>query len=341
MNLKKACIIVLVILMGFVAGCGKKKKDGAVNSIKPRVSVEVVKPSVIVEKHMFTGILEAWQRADLAPAMPGRVRKIYVKEGDRVRKGQVMAVMDKTQYETLQSGFDVAKTNFERMAKLFEAKAISQSQYEQAEMQYKQAELGLKGTRENTTLTAPFSGMVTAVTREAGEIYQGMGMSMGGASGLVQIADLSRMKMDIMVSGKAVVRLSKGQEVELYLDVFPDTSFPGKIYWINPAADQMTRTFKVRVEVGNAGLQLRPGFYGKASIHVQEKEDVLTLPRSAVINGLFAFVINGENKASRRRLTTGIGNEERLEIVEGIKEGEKVVTKGNRALSEGVEVEVE
>jgi membrane fusion protein (multidrug efflux system) len=333
--------LIALFIAGLIAGCGrgrdKEKKNVAV--IKPRVKAETVLKTKIVETISFTGILAAWQQANLAPSIPGRVKKIYVKEGDRVKTGQLLAVMDKTQMETIQSQHDLAKTNYYRMKKLRDAGAVSQSQFEQTELAYKQAQIGLSSSQENTRITAPFRGVITAVTREAGEIYSGMSIG-PGASGLIQVADIRRMKMDIMVSERAVVKLKKGQGVDLYMDVLPDKKLTGKIHWINPAADPLSRTFKVRVAVTNPESGIRPGFYGKAVIHIQEKVDALVVPSTAVIDGKYCFIVDKEGKARRSDVRTGLSNEEQFEILEGLAEGDNVVVKGNRGLADGVEVEI-
>ncbi|MFH1761086.1 MAG: efflux RND transporter periplasmic adaptor subunit, partial [bacterium] len=267
-----------------------------------------------------------------------RVKKILVKEGDLISKGDVLAVMDRTQLEGAENAFDLANTSHERMKNLKEAGVIPQSQWEQSQMQFKQASLGLSSSEENTRIAAPFSGVVTAVTKEAGEIYSGMPSGQTIVSGLIQIADLSSMKMDMMVSENTVIKLAKGQKVNLYLDIWPDKVFQGNIFWINPAADPITKTFKVRVEIKNTNRQLRPGFYGRAIIHIQEKKNVLNVPPQAVIDNRYVFIVDKENKAYRRDVITGIGNENEVEILEGIKAGERVVITGSRGLSDGIEI---
>ena len=324
-----------------LAACqGKAKQAGkGQEAIRPKVRVETINPSDIKETASFTGILSGWQEAALAPSMPGRVRKIYVKEGDRVKTDALLADMDMTQLEASQSQYDVSSSNYNRMKTLYEAGAVPRSQFEQVEMAYKQAQLGLNSTKENTQIRAPFSGVITGIAVEEGEIYSSMSGGAGGFGGLIRVSDLTRMKMDIMASEKAVVRLSKGQKVELSVDVYPDTVFSGRIHWINPAADPGTRTFQVRVEINNPGSLLKAGFYGRTLVNLREKKAVLAVPEAAVIDGRYLYVAEG-GKAFRRDVQAGIASGGRVEVVSGIKAGESVVISGNRGLTDGIEVEI-
>jgi multidrug efflux pump subunit AcrA (membrane-fusion protein) len=94
------------------------------------------------------------------------------------------------------------------------------------------------------------------------------------------------------------------------------------------------------VAVTNPESGIRPGFYGKAVIHIQEKVDALVVPSTAVIDGKYCFIVDKEGKARRSDVRTGLSNEEQFEILEGLAEGDNVVVKGNRGLADGVEVEI-
>ena len=137
--------------------------------------------------------------------------------------------------------------------------------------------------------------------------------------------------------------LRKGMEVSVALDAWPGELFAGEIIRISPVVDPNTGTFRVTAEIKDHGQMLKPGLFGRVEILYDLHQDVPVIPRSAVITEderSHVFVIDGEGSASRRNVQLGYERSGMVEIRNGVKSGERVVTAGKGSLSEGVKVEV-
>jgi membrane fusion protein (multidrug efflux system) len=324
------CAMTVVALGLVAAGCGPRQSDSAKDraAIRLSVDVETVRRRTVERKKVFTGVLEALKKADLAPITPGQVRRIRVKVGDRVQRGRVLAEMDDAGLVAAIARFQPLKTQFERSQRLHANKAISDAQYEKTEAEYVALKRQVEQLQDNTTIKAPFSGVVTGVGAEDGELYRG--------SYLVQLAQLDPLKIDLDVDDRTVAMLRKGMEVAVVTDALPDTTFRGTVAWISPVADEVSSTFRVRVQLDNAEHTLKPGYFVEVAVIVESREDILAVPHEAVVSGR-AFVVT-DSVALEREVSTGWKGDRYREILSGLREGERVVVSGNKALPDSAVV---
>ncbi len=337
-------LLICLLAVGLSA-CTQDKSFGAkglseLDKLKPSVILDQVKRGTIAERHVYTGFLYPWKKADLAPSMPGKISKILVKEGELVSKGQLLVEMDNTQLINLQAQFDLAKSNYDRIKTLHESGAISAAKFEQAKAAYIQAKRGLKSVSENTKLTAPFRGVISAIAREEGEIYS-LGMRLpGGINGLIQVIDRTSIKVDVQVSENIISKIKTGTAVQLTVKPIKDRVFQGKVYFVNPSADNLSRTFKISVKIDNRTGELYPGFYGQVALILDEKPNVIQISNSAIIDDKYVFVFN-DGRVHKKEVKVGIKDLENMEILYGLTEQDRVVVSGNSLLIDGTEVSVE
>ncbi len=179
------------------------------------------------------------------------------------------------------------------------------------------------------SLNSPIDGIV--VERNAT-----VGASVGTDANLFKIIDLSRVWIDADVFEKDLPRVRPGQEVKLKVTAFPDSTFSGKVILINSVVDPETRTVKVRTEVANPDGRLKPDMFANVQIVTELNRAAISIPQSAVLNDegkTIVFVSEG-NGYQKRQVQAGIQNNDRVEIVDGLKAGDKVVVKGNYLLLE-------
>ena len=179
------------------------------------------------------------------------------------------------------------------------------------------------------SLNSPIDGIV--VERNAT-----VGASVGTDANLFKIIDLSRVWIDADVFEKDLPRVRPGQEVKLTVTAFPESTFSGRVILINSVVDPETRTVKVRTEVANPDGRLKPDMFANVQIVTDLNRAAISIPQSAVLNDegkTIVFVAEG-NGYKKRQVQAGIQNNDRVEIVDGLTAGDKVVVKGNYLLLE-------
>jgi membrane fusion protein (multidrug efflux system)/multidrug efflux system membrane fusion protein len=171
------------------------------------------------------------------------------------------------------------------------------------------------------------------------------GALVGPATGpILTVARTDVMRVFVGVNERDAVDVALGQQVQVTVDALPEKNFSGPVIRFAPAFDPMTRTLDVEVDLPNPTGFLRPGMFGRAAIRVGLHKDAVVLPVSAVQvneNAAFVFVVGAGNKVQRRKVELGVDGGDWLEIVKGLKPGDRVVTVGIDGLSDGALVRLE
>jgi RND family efflux transporter MFP subunit len=356
------------ILFGFIAFClfvscqSQKKEDSTVtrsSSTMPVAVVPVVRQK-ISEKLAYTGWLEAWQQVNITPEMAGKVAKIYVEEGQPVRKGQVLAELE-TESVTLQlkqaeAALAVAQANSanasknkERMDRLLREKAVSEQQSEQVNLAYDAAKAQLEQAQaavnlarhalDTSIMRAPFDGIIASKNAQVGDVINPMMGSFSATSGVLTLVDFSRIKIVVEVSESDIARIRKGQPVVVQAGDGGTKEVTGTVSIVNTTADPLAKKFRVEAVFNNPGLALRPGTFGSAVFEVSTHENALIIPQKAILENSYVFVAQG-NRAVKRNVLLGLKNTDNIEVTDGLKEGELVIVEGNYGLTNGSEIAV-
>jgi len=362
---KVRAAIVLVVLILFVSliSCRPPSEEEGVEEETfgaAPVKVFKAKKQRISEKLFYTGVIEAWNKITITPDVGGKIAKIYVDEGDEVKKGQLLAELDtraiRLQLEQAKAGLAVAEANFrdakrnmERMERLKRENAISDQQYEKVKLAYDAAEAQLQQARAAVNLAsysldvsimkAPFSGIIASKNAEVGDVINPMMGGFSPSSGVLTLMDFSRVKIEIDVSYQDIVRIKKGQKAMLRVAALPDKVFQGRVSLVNVTADPLTKKFKVEVRADNKDLTLRPNTFGEVVLEVSTHEDALVIPQKAVLENKYVFIAR-ENTAERIEVTLGLQNSDRVEVISGLKEGDLVVFEGNYGLEDGAPLDI-
>ena len=315
----------------------------------------------ISEKLFYTGLIEAWNKINITPDVGGKIAKIYVEEGDRVQKDQLLAELDtraiRLQLEQAKAGLAVAEANYrdaqrnmQRMERLKTENAVSEQQYEQlklafdaADAQLQQARAALNLANHNldvSIMKAPFSGVIASKNAEVGDVINPLMGGFSPSSGVLTLMDFSRVKIEIEVSSQDIPRIKKGMAALMRVDAFPDRIFPGRVSVVNLTADPMTRKFGVQITANNPGLMLRPNTFGEVTLEISTHEDALVIPQIAVLENKYVFVVQDDNTVARKEISLGLQNTDRVEVLSGIEEEDLVVVEGNYGLEEGSKIEV-
>lgn len=359
----KAKYAVYSAIFLFLVSCQKPAEKKATEDVfKPApVKVYKVQKQKISEKLIYTATLEAWKRQAITPVISGKIARIYVNEGERVKKGQLLAELDtrsiRLQLQQAEAALSMARANFEdanrnleRMERLYREKAVSEQQYEKIRLAYEaaraqkeQAEAAVnlaRHTLEVSIMRAPFDGIIAAKNLEEGDVINPMMGGFSASSSVLILVDYSRIKVRFDVSPADALRLARGQKIFLESFVLPGQQFEGQVTAVNTSADSQTKKFRVEAIINNPDLSLKPGTFGRLIVEVSTRENSLAVPQKAILEDSYVMVVEG-NKAVKRTVTTGLKNTDLIEITSGLDEGELVIVEGNFGLIEGTPVEIE
>lgn len=312
---------------------------------RPATAVQTarVERGSIARSLVVTGIVEPIRVVGVNSQLSGALTEVRVEEGTSVARGQVLARLDdrelQSQLTAAEAAFQVAEAAYERATQLRDRQVITLPEYERDRAGYAAAKAQLDQLRtrvEYATIVSPMNGVITDKRVEPGDVV-------ATQTRLLTVADLSTMVVQVQVSELDVVSLVDGQSVEIGLDAFPGRALDGTIRRVFPAADPATRLVPVEVALSDGARQLaRPGFLARATFALGTRDGVLLVPASALAGGSSSesvFVVE-EGKAVRRRVTTGLISQGRVEILDGLREGEIVVTVGNNTLQDGASVRI-
>jgi len=298
----------------------------------------IVKRGDITRLVSATGSLSPLKYGELKFDRAGRIKQIMVKEGDYVKEGQVLARLEDEQerFSLLQAENALKEAKSElKEAKVSSSKNVVQEK----ERQLKERELELqlrKKDLEDTILKAPFSGVVSKIYVEEGEVASSSNVS--ASSNILRLIDTSMLFADVSVDEVDISQIEMDQKVQITVDAYPDEVFPGKVVYIAPETTISSGLIvvEVKIELEKADPKLKPGFTASADIIVGEAKDVLLLPVEAVNErgGEKFVVVPGEEEPSFRPVVTGISDDTNIEIKSGLKEGEKVLSSGLQKIIE-------
>lgn len=334
-------IVIAVLTIALMAGCSSKKEEKTQQKNVEAIPVKVKKleKQSISKTLDYTATLQADEQVYYAPASTGRIGKIYVEVGDRIKKGQLLVEMDPTNLYQAEVQLKNLETEYQRAVKLNETGSISKQAYDAAVTNYEVAKSNFDFLNENTKMLAPFDGIVTGKYFENGELYTGA--AVGGASkpSIIAIEKINPLKAYVSLSEQYFLAVKKGTQVEFKSSIFPDREFAGTVNIVYPTIDPASRTFTVEVKLPNKDEALRPGMYGTINFFIGETQTVVA-PALAVLklqgaNNRYVF-LNKDGKAKRVDVTLGRRFEDQVELISNeIQEGDELVVVGQGRLVDG------
>ena len=303
----------------------------------PNVEVTVAKSMSVPQESVYSSTVEAYAVNNIMPQGSGRIRKINVEVGDYVSKNQVLAEMDRLQLDQLELQIKNDEAEFKRLQTLYQQGGVAQSDYEAAELNYKVRKSNYENVKENTILRSPITGYVTARNFDQGDMF-----SMSAPIFTVQ--QVCPVKLLVGISESEYTKIKKGDGVKLTVDAIPGRSFNGRVERLYPTIDAATHTFKAEVLVPNADKVLRPGMYARVTVDFGALTHVV-VPDNAVVRmegtgQKFVYILNDDSTVSYVPVTLGRHLGSTYEILDGLQEGRKVVTKGQTTLKDGIKVNV-
>ncbi len=349
---KKALMLFVLFLVLVAVGCKsgnkfkknakKNKKENRKNEVVP-VKVEKLKRGDISSFVLSSATILAEFSVDVVVETSGIVEKIFFDEGDSVKKGDVLAVVN---YEELKLNKDKrymayldAKKKFERIKNLFDKKLVSKEDYDKAEFTLKQSEIDYKDAKvkfDKSMIKAPFEGVIT-------ERYITVGQYVSPSQKAFSIVNTKILKAIVYVPEENVARLNIGQKVILESDT-TNKEFEGRVEKISSVVDPESGTVKVTIRV-KPDKDVRPGMFVNVKIVTDTRKNVLLVPKKAVIyqnDRKFVFVVDpGSKKVKKFELKAGYQNKDYFECLnKDFNENTLIVVAGQNTLKDGDKVRV-
>ena len=291
----------------------------------------------------LSGDVEGSRTASIGFIVPGVVSRVEVREGDQVREGQLLAVLDKTEYdinvELASAQRERAEDEYKRAKTMFESKGIPENDFNKAGTAVRLAraqEAMARKKLQDTRLTAPMSGLLARRGIEPGE-QAGPGMP------VFTIAQIDPVQIRVGVPETEVSRIRIGDQTTVTIPALRGATFMGRVRLVGVAADAASRTYTAKIDVANGNRLLKPGMIAEVRISGSESVDALTIPAEAVVRDasgvLRVFVY--DPKAVRvyaRRVAIGAAYGQEVEVQQGLAAGDMVVVGGQHRVREGSKV---
>lgn len=335
-NFKFIVISLLALTIAF-SSCGKsEKKDAKPADAKPNVKLAQVFEKSVPQVQSFTATVEPENQNNVAPLSPGRIRRIMVEVGNYVGKGQRIAQMDDVTLGNSKVQIENLRRNYNRMKELFEVGGASQMDVDNLKVQLDQAEASLNTLNENTYLTSPISGVVTAKNYENGDLYTGQ-------LPVITVMQINPVKILVNVSESYYSKIKVGMPADISVDVFPGERFTGKVSLIYPTIDERTRTFTVEIKLQNNNNKVRPGMFARATMNFGSVSRVVVPDLSVVkqtgSGGRYVYIYK-DGKVTFSQVELGQRLDTEYEVISGIPSGAQVVVAGQAKLVDGAAVTV-
>ncbi len=346
-----AAVTTLGALAALAAGSGCSRGDqagaqtqgGAEMSEVPRnVRVMTLEPTTLEEYLVISGPSSPLDGTDLSAEESGHVAAIPRDKGAEVKGGEVLIQLDrrllKAEMEAAQAERELARYNADRTRELFEANSVSRLEMMDAETQARRAEAAAEAAEirfDRAAIGAPFDGVVV-------DRYVELGQLVSPGMPVARIVNPYVLTLEGALTEQEVRRIHEGERATVRFDGV-EAPVEGCVHWVAFEADPMTGKFKVEIRIDNPDLRLRPGVIGRARVLKQTYEDVLAIPRDAVLlqaGQPTAFVVENDH-AYRRELELGASQGLMVVVEQGLRAGERVVVRGHRELREGSAVLVQ
>ncbi len=335
------------------------------NTKQQRIRTVLVEKGDIIIKMTESGTVEPVTAVDIKSELAGEVRRLYVEEGDSVKVGDKLALVQqessqarqvaqsRASLERTKLDLEEAERNLERKRELYELGFISKKDVEDAEKSYKSSKIQydlsekqlwliLGGTEQaesqsltsrtfdNIIVSSPIKGLVISINVEVGEmITSGTQAYGGGGTTIMTVADLSRMVVKADINEVDVGKVAKGQPVNIVFDAIKGKTYQGRVRKLTPAGSikQNIVVYPLEVEILDPDESIRPGMTADIDIIAGNAKGVLYVPKEAVIKrgNRSTVMLIEDGKPVPKEVITGLEDDVKVEIKEGLKEGDKVL----------------
>ncbi len=361
-------LALLITALLFQVSC-KKNGETVEEKVIP-VKIYEIRPDTISSYIKLTGSVTGENDAVVYSKISEKLERVYVKPGQQVTSGEVLAVqynavlkqsvdLAKAAVKTAQAQYDLVSHDYKRTEELFRQKAVSPQQYDQMKTQKQTAEAALEQAKlqleqadenyQNSFVKAPFAGIIGAVFFERDQMVP-------AGQPVAQVVNPNAMKSKLQVSSKDIPIVSSGQKVKIKFPSVPGRDYTGEVSGLNHAINKSSNLLEVEVRMTDPDEQVRSGIFGEFLIETAVKKGIMVIPETSLIRqtemavdkqtGMqltvkkhFVFAVEN-GKAKLKEVKTGINNDGRIEIISGLKKADSIIVVGQNIVREGQKVKI-
>ena len=310
------------------------------------VSVKMIDYEVFNHYFEVRGTAEAVNESMISPETSGTIENIYVKEGERVRKNQLLAKLSteiiENSIQEVESQLEYAETVYEKQKRLWEKKIGSEMQFLEAKNRRDGLQKNLQTLRSQLDMAmikSSINGVVDEIDMKVGEL------AMPGVP-MMQVVSLDELFINADVSETYLASVKEGDTVELSFPVYPDIKMKVPVHRIGNVINPGNRTFKMQLRINNPGSKLKPNILAVMRINDFTTPSALIVPSNIIkqdAKGQYIYVIreeNGEKIARKVYIETGMTYDDKSMVIDGLELGDEVITKGYTQVSDGAPVSI-
>jgi len=353
----KRSILFTLALASLLTACGESAPQHTDSVIRPVKTFTLGNPNAL-EKHSFPAVVDAFKKADLSFRVSGEIAEILVKEGDTIKEGEILAILDKSDFDiklsSAKAEFARTKADFNRAAQLVDKGHVSRTDFDKLEASYRIAESNYKAAEKNlayTELKAPFAGTVAKRYIENYEDVNAM-------QAIFSLQDLSRLTIKVNIPESIMIRTDRERappRIYAEFENIPDETFPLTIREVSTQADEQSGTYRTSLVMEAPDKHnILPGMSatvtGQRDIALSPNEvqsQTFIIPPIAVIEdnqGRFVYLAQKDSEERyfvvRRNVESGLLFQSGLEVISGLARGDRVIVAGVSQMREGLEVRV-
>ncbi len=338
-------ILIVTLILVLLSACRQSGNSGDISEEKHQVSAVLVKvkklePTPIKDVLILPGQTAPWEDIIVPAETGGKVEWIGVKEGDIVKKDQLIARIDikgiEAALQKAKASFDLVDYIYKRRKQLYEQKILDKEQLERAVTQRQLAVASLKQAQvehDRGFVRSPINGFLNYRFIDPGEFVN-------RGEPIAQLVNLDKIKVEVQVPELDVQYIHPQQNVLVMIDAFPGKQIPGKIEFVSFKADVLTKTFLVRVIIPNPGHQIRPGMIARVAFLRRIIPNAIVVPLFCIQDkgGERIVFIEDNGIARARTVSIGVIHGDQIQITSGLKPGDKLIVVGHKDLEEGMRV---
>lgn len=338
-------------LVPVLASCGNQQSQINADLAQP-VSVMDIKKGAIVQYINTTGTANAASQVVLYSEMAGnyyleknpKTGRAF-KLGDVVEKGQVIIRIDNPETEnsialnTKKLNLDISELENQKQKSLYEKGGVTLRELKNSEVQLAQTKTDFENARiqlAKMQVKAPFRGVIVDLPTVTNSTR------INTNTAVATLMDYSQLSMEVNLPEKSMSTIKIGQEVYITNYTMPKDTLKAQIGELSPVVNTETRTFKGKVLINNADLKLRPGMFVKADIEIDRRDSVIIIPKEIILSGArgkTVYVVERSNSQARI-IKTGLENEKMVEVTDGLRRSDRIVTKGYETLRDRAKVKI-
>ena len=350
-NLPRVALVGLVVLIFLLRGVvgGKKERllqEKMAAQVEHKALVNAVllevKPQSMEDAINLPGAIEPWTRLELMAKISGTIDAVKVKEGDLVKTGQVLALMEADDYrvavDAARAAHTLAKADFERGRSMHETKVIPTASLESAAARLQTAAAELERAQlqlSRCTITSPMDGVVKRLDAKVG-LYLGVGDPLG------ELLRIDRVKAVVGIPESDVDAVRRLDQVGLTIRALDDRQVTGQKQYLASAPDTGAFLYRMELALDNPGHEILPGMFFRARVVKRRFDEALAVPLYSIISRgdeQYVFVAEGET-VRKQRVSLGVIEGWQVQITEGLKPGDRVLLEGQREVEDGQKIKV-